>query len=142
MDQSRTGNVEISGWWQRHEGPVRVRAGPVRGVKEVFRACHSPKNSGEWLAAGLLPMSTPEFHLPPFEEFEEFYVPGGHPAPPRIHFGPLAPLTIPDSSISEVLEPNRKLGFPGRSPTTPFLNRATPCPEKFEFHFPGCSLFQ
>ena len=97
---------------------MRGRAGPVRGVhavlgasKEVFRACHSPKNSGEWLAAGLLPMSTPEFHLPPFVDFEEFYVPGGHPAPPRIHFGPLAPLTIPDSSILEVLEPNRNSDF-------------------------------
>ena len=44
-------------------------------------------------------MSTPESHLPPFEDFEEFYVPGGHPAPPRTHFGPLAPRTIPDSSF-------------------------------------------
>ena len=58
-------------------------------------------------------MSTPESHLPPFEDFEEFYVPGGHPAPPRTHFGPLAPLTISDSSVPEVWEPNRELGFRG-----------------------------
>ena len=107
MEPSR--KCRISGWWQRHEGPVRGAQVALGASKDVFCACHSPKDPGEWLAAGLLPMSTPEFHLPPFEEFEEFYVPGDHPAPPRIHFGPLALLTIPDSSILEVLEPNRKL---------------------------------
>ena len=33
----------ISGWWQRHEGPVRIRAGPVKGVQVVLGAGGVPR---------------------------------------------------------------------------------------------------